>query len=355
LNNVEASLSEHRIVEGQYLRDILDQPRALEATLARLDVSSVLGTLATRVRKGEIKRLVLTGMGASLHALHPFELQLTEAGLNAVTVETSELIHYQSRLITEDALLVVVSQSGESAETIRLLELNGGRALVVGITNNANSTLARRALSAMVTHAGTEFSVSCKTYVAALMALRLLAAVFCGEEPDEILDRLETLPEKFANYLHSWREHALAVAGEMEGVRQVFLLGRGPSLAAARSGALILKESVRFNSEGMSGAAFRHGPMEMLNREIFALVFSGANKTRELQQNMLRDIQNAGGRTAWVEEGTASSPWKVPAVPDDLRHIVEILPAQMVTLGLAAQKGIEAGRFAIATKVTTTE
>ena len=127
-----------------------------------------------------------------------------------------------------------------------------------------------------------------------------------------------------------------------------------PSLAAARSGALILKESVRFYSEGMSGPAFRHGPMETLTPEIFAVVFAGAESTRELQQNLVRDIRQAGGRAAWVAEESVE-PWKLPEVPGDLRHIVEILPAQMLTLGLAAQKGIEAGRFAIATKVTTTE
>jgi glucosamine--fructose-6-phosphate aminotransferase (isomerizing) len=348
-------LSNFRIVEGQYLRDILDQPRALAATLPQLEISPTLAQLAVRVREKDIKRIVLTGMGASLHALYPLELQLTAAGLSVVTVETSELIHYLPHLITADALLVAVSQSGESAEIIRLLELNGGRAAVVGITNEAQSTLARRALASLLTHAGAEFSVSCKTYVTALMALRLLGALFCAEDVKQVLSQMEMLPVVFESYLDSWKDHAQAIAEELEGVRQLFLLGRGPSLAAVRTGALTLKESVRFYSEGMSGAAFRHGPMEMLNREIFAVVYGGAETTRALQKNMVRDIQQAGGRAAWVTEQAGPGPWKLPSVTDDLRHIVETLPAQMITLGLAAQKGIEAGHFAIATKVTTTE
>lgn len=348
-------MTDFQIVEGQYLRDILDQPRALAATLLRLEISPALEALARRVREGEIKRMVLTGMGASLHALYPLELQLAVAGLNVVTVETSEFIHYLPRLIAEDVLLVAVSQSGESAEIIRLLELNCGLAPVVGITNDANSTLARRALASLITHAGAEFTVSCKTYVTALTALRLLGALLCDEDSEKVQQQMGMLPSVFTSYLDSWKDHARSIADELEDIRQIFLLGRGPSLAAARVGALTLKESVRFYSEGMSGAAFRHGPLEMLNHQIFAVVYGGAETTRALQQNLARDIQNAGGRTAWVSEDAGRCPWKIPLVPEDLRHLVEILPAQMITVGLAAQKGIEAGRFVIATKVTTTE
>lgn len=347
-------MSKPKIVPGRYLGDILDQPRALSQTLVQMEIPAALEKLAARVRAGEFKRVVLTGMGASLHALYPLELQLADADLNVITLETSELIHYQPRLMSEDALLVAVSQSGESAEIIRLIEMNGGRAIVVGVTNEPGSTLARRAVASLVTHAGAEFSVSCKTYISALAALRLLGGMFCGDPTDEILCRLKALVGVFTTYIDGWKEHVLAIADELAGVRQVFLLARGSSLAAARSGALILKESVRFYSEGMSGPAFRHGPMEMLTPEIFAVVFAGAEATRDLQQKLVHDIRQAGGRAAWISPESAGA-WQVPAVPDDLRPMVEILPAQMLTLGLAAQKGIEAGRFAIATKVTTTE
>ncbi len=348
-------MSNFRIVEGPYLRDILDQPRALSATLPRLEISPALVALAGRVWEKDLQRVVLTGMGASLHALYPLELQLAAAGMSVVTVETSELIHYLPGLIADDALLVAVSQSGESAEIVRLLELNGGRAALIGITNEAQSTLARRALASLVTHAGKEFSVSCKTYVSTLLALRLLGALLCAENLAQIMGRMETLTQAFTSYLDGWKDHAAEIGVELADARQVFLLGRGPSLAAARTGALTIKESVRFYSEGMSGAAFRHGPMEMLNREIFAVVYSGSETTRSLQQKLACEIQHAGGRVGWIAEETGAGPWKLPTVPEDLRHVVEILPVQMVTLGLAARQGMEAGRFAIATKVTTTE
>jgi glutamine---fructose-6-phosphate transaminase (isomerizing) len=357
LSSAEAGLSSkgYRIVEGQYLRDILDQPRALSSTLAQLQVPAALQAIAERLRDGELRRVVLTGMGASLHALYPLDLQLTACGYSVVIEETSELIHYLPGLIAGDTLVVAVSQSGESAEILRLLEINGGRASVVAVTNESNSTLARRANACLLTAAGQEFSVSCKTYVTALMALRLLAALLCAQDLKQAREQLEPLASVFASYLHSWKDHALQVAADLEGARQLFLLGRGASLAAARSGALIVKESARFHAEGMSGAAFRHGPFEMLSAETFAVVYAGAEATRALQENLARDIRSAGARAAWIAEDAGAGAWRLPMVQEELRPLVEILPAQMVTLALAAQRGIEAGRFAIATKVTTTE
>src|SRR5512147_67856 len=127
-----------RIVEGSYLRDILDQPRALERTLARLEVTSALEGIARRAREGERSRVVLTGMGSSHLGLVPLQVRLVEAGLAPVTVEASELLHYQRALLDDRALLVLVSQSGRSAEILRLLDLVRGRGVAtLAVTNTA--------------------------------------------------------------------------------------------------------------------------------------------------------------------------------------------------------------------------
>ena len=112
------------VVEGAYLRDILDQPRVLEETLAQLEVSESLQRLAGGLKEGKFEKVVLTGMGSSFHALHPLNIQLIDHGFTAVMVETSELLHYQNRLFDPKTLIVAVSQSGQSAEVVRLLEIN---------------------------------------------------------------------------------------------------------------------------------------------------------------------------------------------------------------------------------------
>ena len=349
-----------QIVEGQYLRDILDQPRALAATLEQLEIPKELGILAGRLRDGHIKRIVLTGMGASFHALHPLFLRLNAYGYTAAEVETSELIYSLHHWLDPQSLIIAVSQSGQSAEIVRLIEENrfkenNDRAAILGITNAADSPLALRANASILTMAGEEFSVSCKTYLTALMTLYLLGGFLCACDASQTRDELAKTVPAVASYLREWKAHVFEMTAELGQVRHLFLLGRGESLAASGAGALIVKESVRLHAESMSGAAFRHGPLEMVNGETFAVVFAGADTTRTLQARLLNDIRQAGGKTGWIVEDGSPGAWNLPQTPPGVRHMLEILPVQMMTLALAAQTGIEAGRFARIPKITTTE
>lgn len=347
--------SDFSVIEGAYLRDILDQPRALEKTLAGLDVSEALCRLAARVQNGKFNTIVLTGMGSSFHALHPLNIELIDHGFTAMMVETSELLHYQNRLFDPKTLIVAVSQSGQSAEIVRLLEMNRGKASVIAVTNTPGSPLAERADAAVLSSAGEEFSVSCKTYLAALMALQWLGDVVCERDLQSTRQELEYASSEVRDYLAHWRKYVQDLAQMLEGAQHLFLVGRGLSLAAVGTGALIIKESDHFHAEGMSSAAFRHGPFEMLSDETFVLVFTGEEKTRELNQSLWVDIREKDGRAELVGPGVTSSSCLLPSVPRSIHPIVEMLPVQMVTLALAAQIGREPGRFELASKVTTKE
>ncbi len=348
-------LSDFSVIGGEYLRDILDQPRALDETLAGLQVSKPLLQLAGRLQTGKFKTVVLTGMGSSFHALHPLNIELINHGLTAMMVETSELLHYRSRLFDPKTLIVAVSQSGQSAEVVRLLEINRGKSSVIAITNTPGSPLAERADALILSQAGQEFSVSCKTYLTALMALQWLGDVVCERDLRRTRQELKAASPAVRDYLSHWKEHVQNLAQMLKGTRHLFLVGRGSSLAAVGTGALIVKESDHFHAEGMSSAAFRHGPFEMLSDETFVLVFAGENKTRELNQRLFEDVREEQGRAELVSEGAPFPPCALPAAPRSIHPILEILPVQMVTLALAAQVGREPGRFELASKVTTKE
>ena len=282
------------IVEGPYLKDVLDQPLALEQTWHGLETSSALDHVAARLRNGEFKRIVLTGMGSSFYALHPLNLELIAQGHTTIMAETSELVHYQNALFAPDTLIVAVSQSGRSAEVVRLMEMNDHRASIIGVTNTAGSPLAEHSDAAVLTQAGKEFSVSCKTYVAALMALQWLGDVLLGDN-GSAKDNLQHAASAVESYLHEWKSHVREISEYLKQVRHLFFVGRGRSLAAVGTGALIVKESDHFHAEGMSSAAFRHGPFEMLNDETFVLIFAGDSKTRDLNQRLLKDIREEQG------------------------------------------------------------
>ena len=347
--------AEFSIIEGEYLGDILDQPRAMQETLKGLDDSSALQRIAARVQKGEFRTIVLTGMGASFHVLHPIHLDLIDHGFISLMVETSELIHYNQRLLDPRTLIVAVSQSGQSAETIRLLEMNQHRSAVVGVTNTADSPLAKESDAAIVTRAGKEFSVSCKTYLASVMALKWLADILGARDLAVSRQELLAAVPAISEYLNHWKEHVAAFAQRLEGVRNLFMVGRGASLAAVGAGSLTIKESDHVHAEGMSSAAFRHGPFEMLSENIFVLVFAGDDKTRDLNIRLRDDIRAQRGRAELVGEHSDFAPCILPKVPPSVWPILEVLPGQMITLALAALAGREAGRFERATKITTTE
>lgn len=340
-----------QVLEGSYLQDLLSQPRGLIDTIEALRLQPPLPPAAAGYG-----RIVLTGMGSSLHAQHPLQLRLLHHGRTACLVETAELIHEQSSLLDERTLVVAVSQSGRSAETVQMLDLIAGRAkrpFVVGVTNTPDSPLAQRADAVVALRAGPEFSVSCKTYLATLVALEWLGASLCGDDLGGVLRDLDGAAPRVETYLGRWRSHVVEIAGKLSRLQHLFLLGRGASLAAAFTGGLILKESTRFHAEGMSCPAFRHGPLEMVSPGLFAVVFSGGAGTAAVNAALARDIRAAGGRAALVGEESDLDAFRLATAPERLRPVLEMLPVQMVSLALAALAGREPGRFERATKVTT--
>jgi glucosamine--fructose-6-phosphate aminotransferase (isomerizing) len=343
------------VLDGKYLQDLLVQPRALSDTLQSLEVSRELQGLVRRLGQGRFQRIILTGMGSSYFVLHPLYLELARHGFTPIMVETSELVHYLISFFEPRTLILVVSQSGRSAEVIRLLRLNRGRAALLAVTNTPDSPLAQKADATLLTRAGVEFSVSCKTYVTALMVLNWLGSILAGRDPHRAQRELKEAGPAVSSYLANWKDRVKNISEALENIRHLFLVGRGPSLAAVGTGALIIKESDLFHAEGMSSAAFRHGPLEMVNQDMFVLIFSGDAKTRTLNLRLREDIQERGGRAEMVGEDALLEAFRLPAVPASLRLLLEILVVQMITLALSWQVGREPGRFEWASKVTTTE
>jgi glucosamine--fructose-6-phosphate aminotransferase (isomerizing) len=344
--------SDLALLDGPYLRDLLDQPRAVAATLAQLPPA-----LSTPAAALDRPRIVLTGMGSSLHALHPLQLRLVAAGRSAFLVETAELVHAQSALLDARALVVAVSQSGRSAETVQLLDLlatlpSADRPPCIGVTNTPASPLALRADAVLATAAGPEFSVSCKTYLATLVALEWLGGLLLRADLPALRADLDPAPDFVAAYLSPWPDHVRELSLHLADTRSLFLTGRGASLAAAHAGALILKESTRQHAEGMSAPAFRHGPLEMTSPSVSLLAFEGDPATAALNRHLVADVRAAGGFAALVGPGSEHTALRLPDASPSLRPLLEMLPAQMVSLALALRAGREPGRFDRATKVT---
>lgn len=346
----------HDLLDNAYVNDILAQPTALRDTLAGFGADALGGLrpITARLAAGGYRRIVLTGMGSSFHALNPLHLELLRHDLCAHRLETSELVHQAPSVLSDDTLVVAVSQSGRSAEILRLLELSAGRCTVIGITNAADGPLAARADVTLLTRAGAEHSVSCKTYVTGLIALSLLGALLTGGDVAERLAVWAVAPELVARYLSRWETHVDSAATALAGIRALYLAGRGASLATAGTGGLTTKESAHFPAEGMSCAAYRHGPLEMIGPDIAVFVFEGDGPTTALNVALASEVTAAGGRGLLVRRG--GDGWlSLPQAPALVLPVLEILPVQMATLALATAHGHAPGVFQHATKVTLVE
>jgi len=338
-----------------YLRDILAQPEAVERTIASLERRRLPEELASGLREGKIRRVVLTGMGASFHALYPVHLRLVSQGVESRIVDTSELVHYQAALLTQGTLVVAVSQSGRSAEIMRLLEVAAGKAFLAGVSNSPDSPLAGQCDFVLLTQAGKESPVSTKTYVATLVALEWLGAALTGEDTNDALAPAAAAVSAMRGYLSRWREHVEFLVRRLSPVRQIYLCGRGPSLATACEGGLVLKEAAHFPAEGMGSAEFRHGPLEMVGPGILVCIFAGEGRTRELNQHLAEDVGEAGGMAAWIGPESELGAFRIAELPGVARLLVEILPVQMMSLALAVREGREPGQFTRLGKVTVIE
>ncbi|HET8550556.1 MAG TPA: SIS domain-containing protein, partial [Bryobacteraceae bacterium] len=200
-------------LQGAYLRDILDQPRALQQTIAGLERMPALEALVADLRGGRRRRIVLTGMGGSYHILHPLHLRLIARGFDCSLAETSELVWTMPALLAPENVVIAVSQSGESAEIVRLLAHSAP--LFVGVTNTPGSTLATHAAITILTRAGQEAAVSCKTAITAMAALDWLGEHLAGGDLPAVRRELEQVVPAAANYLSGWREHVATLVGAL--------------------------------------------------------------------------------------------------------------------------------------------
>ncbi len=232
-----------------FLSEIAGQPDAMRrAAAALVDQRDELERI--REASDTARTIVFTGMGGSYDACYPAVNDLAARGVPALLVDAAELLHFRRPILNARTLAVVVSQSGESAEIVRLvneLAKQRTRPFVVAITNGTNNDLARRADIELDTWAGPESGPSSMTFAASMTTLSGLARLLAGDSVDTAVDRTRTAAEGAARSAERLLDDPEALASELEawhGGRDVIvLLGRGPARAATELGALVLKES----------------------------------------------------------------------------------------------------------------
>lgn len=342
------------------MAEIAGQPEAIRrAAAAAADQSERIGALAAE--RSRRPRVVLTGMGSSYDACYPAATRLAASGVLATMVDAAELLHFRLDALDAGTLLVCVSQSGESAETVRLvreLRARGDGPAVAAVTNGGSSALAQLADWNLDTRAGEEHGPSTMTFAATLVMMSAVAAALAGHASTVVADA-ETAAVGVERLLHDPQADAQALAAWL-GERPVLaLLGRGESRAAAEMGALTLKEAARFPAESLQAAQFRHGPLELAGPELAAIVHASERPTRELDLGLAEELVASGAAVLVIGPGGAAPTGAMGIatgeVTGGLASAVEIVPVQLLSWALARSRGLEPGTYTIASKVTTHE
>jgi glucosamine--fructose-6-phosphate aminotransferase (isomerizing) len=346
------------MTEPRLLRDIASQPESLACVL-RLHAGEGRGTLrhaADVVRSAG--RVVVTGIGASLYAATPFYYRLAALGLHATIVEGGELLHYL-RDLCKDAAVIAVSRSGESVEIAKLIPaLKQLGCLMVGVTNDAGSSLARGAECALTIGSLPDEMVAIQSYTGTVLALHLLAAEV-GSDFAAARDGVERLIAPLPEYISASVQAISEWDRFLDPAVPIHLLARGPSSASASEGALLFGETAKAAAFGMHAASFRHGPVELVDSAFRGLIFAPPGRARSLNLALARDLVRFGGqvRVIGAPGPDAAGLQLVPApdVGEYLAPLAEIVPVQIAALRLAQLKGITAGAFRYAPQVTRDE
>jgi glucosamine--fructose-6-phosphate aminotransferase (isomerizing) len=342
--------------ESRLLQDITNQEQSLAHVLAHQSGKGHDALTKSARFLQDARKVVVTGIGASLHAAFPLHYELAAYGLDSVIVESGELLHYQERLCS-GAVVVVVSRSGESVEIVKLLSrVKEISQHTIGVTNEPESTLAKGTSVALIVGSLPDEMVAIQSYTGTVAALMLLAAAVTGDldkthtEMMALLPLFTSLIATNLDLIEDWDDFFKAAS-------PIYLLGRGPSYASALEGALLFSETAKEPAVGIASGSFRHGPVEIVDANFRAIVFAPQGKTRDLNLGLAQDLVKFGAKVCVVgpDDGGSLPFIDVPQVPEKLAPLIDIIPVQLAALRLAHWKGLVIGKFRYAPQVTRNE
>jgi glutamine---fructose-6-phosphate transaminase (isomerizing) len=348
-----------------YLDNIWEQPSIISAISQRYRQPAAWQNFQHYLERHPQSLIILTGMGGSYQALWAVWQALNQQGLPAILVEAGELFHYMTAMVSQSTLLVVVSQSGESIEIRRLIELLPREVAIVSITNTDANYLARQSRFNFPTFAGQEVGVATKTFTSSLALLQLLGCLLLKMPLEPVCEQLDQIAAQMQQVLlqsETWRQTTFA---HLSGAQHLALIGRGPGMAATMNGALILQEAARIPAMSYSGGQFRHGPMELVSEQLGVIILANDGVTSALNLKLAREIASRTGKVVLMEQTQLTSVshgyspnllvLELPGCPEFLSPLLAVLPLQLLGAEFAQKLGIVPGEFRWSGKVILVE
>jgi glucosamine--fructose-6-phosphate aminotransferase (isomerizing) len=341
------------------LKEIYEQPRSVKDSMRgrlRADLGEVkLGGIVDHEAKfKKAKRIVVIACGTSWHAGLVGEYLFEEFARIPVEVEYASEFRYRNPVIYEDDVIIAISQSGETADTLAAIELAKSKgATIIGVCNVVGSSIARATHAGSYTHAGPEIGVaSTKAFTAQVTVLTLMAlhvAKLRGTLSEsrfrEILYELEAIPAKIEEAL-KLNDLIKEIAYKYKDSTNALYLGRGFTFPVALEGALKLKEISYIHAEGYPAAEMKHGPIALIDEEmpVFVIATKGANYEKVVSN--IQEVKARKGKViAVVTAGDkevkemADYVMEIPETDEALVPLISVIPLQLLSYHIAVMRG----------------
>lgn len=361
IHELEMQLEE--LEKGGYphfmLKEIYEQPRSIRDSMRgrlALDKKSVIlgGIRYHEPKLVEAKRIIIIACGTSWHAGLVGEYLFEELARIPVEVEYASEFRYRNPVIYKDDVVIAISQSGETADTLAAIELAKSKgATIIGICNVVGSSIPRATHAGSYTHAGPEIGVaSTKAFTAQVTLLTLMALSLAQKRKtieqarlEKIIAELDKIPEKVQQVLES-NNKIKAIAKKFKNARNFLYLGRGYSFPVALEGALKLKEISYIHAEGYPAAEMKHGPIALIDEEMPVVIIAPKGGSYEKVVSNIQEVKARKGIIiAVVTEGDqlvkemADYIIEVPETEDLLMPLIASIPLQLLSYHIAVMRG----------------
>ena len=356
----DASAAEKNGFPHFMAKEIMEQPKSLaDCLLGRLDERGHLTLNEIRLSDDEIRdidKVIIIGCGSAYHAGMIAKYGIEHWARLPVEVELASEFRYRDPIITRNTLVIAISQSGETMDTLMALRhAKEQRAKVISICNTHGASIPRESDGVIYTQAGPEIAVaSTKAFLTQIVAAYLVGLYVAEirgikfiDEVRDILDELAELPEKIERYLET-SERLKDLAIEFKGAQSILFLGRHVGFPVALEGALKLKELAYMHAEGFAAGELKHGPIALIEEGTPVLVIM-PNPSSPLHDKMVSNVQEIEARGARAiiiaseSDRSITSPRaiRIPDAPILFQPLLAVLPLQLFAYESAVVRGYD--------------
>jgi len=359
----ELQMQLEAIEKGGYdhfmLKEIFEQPRSIKDSMrgrvnAQEGVIAVGGIRDYLQKFVNAKRIIIIGCGTSWHAGLVAEYLFEELARIPVEVEYASEFRYRNPVISEDDVVIAISQSGETADTLAAIELAKSKgATIFGVCNVVGSTIPRTTHAGSYTHAGPEIGVaSTKAFTAQVTVLTLMALLLGHKKGTisethyhEMLSELEAIPAKVEKTL-KLNDQIKYLASVFSDAKNFLYLGRSYTFPVALEGALKLKEISYIHAEGYPAAEMKHGPIALIDDEMPVVVIATKGASYEKVISNIQEVKARKGKVIAVvtegdnaANGMADYVIEVPETDEKLAPLISVIPLQLLAYHIAVLRG----------------